>query len=201
MPLVAGDSEIDQLYKTFQVFGTPDNRTWAGVTSHRHYNSVFPHWQMQDLRQLLPRANDVQLELIKALCCLPPDDRIRPGDAKCWQMFQPNRRRAVGESSGGPIRSAGISLRANRGSKRTMGRKTHSEMFSVTTTPPEPLSAAKPPVSSRSTARPDDNNSGDRTAHSTFMGGKEAREAVQERAHGLLQRSMSTVNFRPQNFY
>jgi hypothetical protein len=31
-PLYMGDSEIDQIHKIFQCFGTPNEETWPGVS-------------------------------------------------------------------------------------------------------------------------------------------------------------------------
>jgi len=42
-PLLAGDSEIGQLLKTFQTFGTPTEEMWPGITQLPDYQPVFPH--------------------------------------------------------------------------------------------------------------------------------------------------------------
>lgn len=39
-----GDSEIDQIYRIFQAFGTPFEEQWPGVTSLPFYRSDFPNW-------------------------------------------------------------------------------------------------------------------------------------------------------------
>nr|CBZ41241.1 CDK1d protein [Oikopleura dioica] len=37
-----GDSEIDQLFKIFRILGTPQERTWPGVTELQEFNVNFP---------------------------------------------------------------------------------------------------------------------------------------------------------------
>lgn len=43
-PLFPGDSEIDQLYKMFQVLGTPNEDAWEGVCALKNYSPEFPYW-------------------------------------------------------------------------------------------------------------------------------------------------------------
>ena len=43
--LFPGDSEIDQLYKIFQVCGTPNDVIWPGVSSLPHFKPKFPQWR------------------------------------------------------------------------------------------------------------------------------------------------------------
>ncbi|OAG32887.1 hypothetical protein NEIG_01766 [Nematocida sp. ERTm5] len=44
-PLFPGDSEIDQIYKIFQVLGTPNESVWAGVTALKNFQPEFPIWK------------------------------------------------------------------------------------------------------------------------------------------------------------
>jgi len=43
--LFPGDSEIDQLYKIFQLLGTPTEEMWTGVTALPEYKTTFPLWK------------------------------------------------------------------------------------------------------------------------------------------------------------
>ncbi|KAI5187098.1 cyclin-dependent kinase 2 [Nematocida homosporus] len=45
-PLFPGDSEIDQLYKIFQVLGTPNEQRWEGVTALKNFQPEFPLWEV-----------------------------------------------------------------------------------------------------------------------------------------------------------
>lgn len=48
-PLFGGDSEIDQLYRIFRAMGTPNEKTWPGVSQLPDYRSIFPQWETQRL--------------------------------------------------------------------------------------------------------------------------------------------------------
>lgn len=42
--LFCGDSEIDQIFKIFKLFGTPKEETWPGVTKLKEFKPTFPKW-------------------------------------------------------------------------------------------------------------------------------------------------------------
>jgi len=44
-PLFTGDSEIDQLYRIFQVMGTPTVEQWPLLPRLPDYNERFPQWK------------------------------------------------------------------------------------------------------------------------------------------------------------
>ncbi|OAG28986.1 cyclin-dependent kinase 2 [Nematocida displodere] len=46
-PLFTGDSEIDQLYKMFQVLGTPNESVWEGISTFKNFHPEFPQWSKQ----------------------------------------------------------------------------------------------------------------------------------------------------------
>jgi serine/threonine protein kinase len=41
-PLLPGDSQIDQLLRTFRLLGTPTEEVWPGISALPDYNSNFP---------------------------------------------------------------------------------------------------------------------------------------------------------------
>lgn len=43
-PLFPGDSEIDQLFKIFQMFGTVNNSNWENIESNPNWKTSFPKW-------------------------------------------------------------------------------------------------------------------------------------------------------------
>jgi hypothetical protein len=43
--LFPGDSEIDQLFRIFRSLGTPDEKTWPGVSKLPDFKPVFPRWE------------------------------------------------------------------------------------------------------------------------------------------------------------
>lgn len=57
--LFPGDSEIDQLYKIFNVLGTPTEEKWNGVAHLPDYNPNFPQWDAKPLNEVIP-VNDTE---------------------------------------------------------------------------------------------------------------------------------------------
>ncbi|PAV84334.1 hypothetical protein WR25_16815 [Diploscapter pachys] len=86
-PLFQGDSEIDELFKIFQVMGTPTEETWPGVSSLHDYKPTFPKWKKSTLgdkcvdkkgRALL--AGD-GLNLLEQMLVYDPVERLNARDA------------------------------------------------------------------------------------------------------------------------
>lgn len=62
--LFPGDSEIDQLYKIFQILGTPHEKDWLGVSSLPDYKSSFPQWERQEINDTIKFHNTLQEEFM-----------------------------------------------------------------------------------------------------------------------------------------
>lgn len=62
--LFPGDSEIDQLFRIFRMLGTPDESVWPGVSQLTDYTSRFPHWEANDLGDVLPTFDDDAKDLL-----------------------------------------------------------------------------------------------------------------------------------------
>lgn len=75
-PLFPGDSEIDQLFKIFRVFGTPTEETWPGFTRLPGYQPTFPKFPEQNLAEVLHCNNDLLVDLLKQLLEINPSKRI-----------------------------------------------------------------------------------------------------------------------------
>ncbi|OQR99064.1 cell division protein kinase [Achlya hypogyna] len=80
-PLFTGDSEIDQLYRIFQVLGTPDETSWPGVSGLRDYAPTFPKWRVQDLGPMFPKLDTDGLDLLQRMLTYTPSQRISARDA------------------------------------------------------------------------------------------------------------------------
>ena len=52
-PLFPGDSEIDQLYRIFRTLGTPDEKTWPGVSQLPDYKAKFPKWEKSNIPDVI----------------------------------------------------------------------------------------------------------------------------------------------------
>lgn len=87
-PLFAGDSEIDQLYKIFQVMGTPNEQTWAGVSQLPDFGLKFPNWKAQPLPKAITKQQDRHLiDLFKKIMVLDPYKRISAKSAMQHPYF------------------------------------------------------------------------------------------------------------------
>lgn len=83
-PLFTGDSEIDQLYKIFQLMGTPTEKTWPGVTKLQDYSAVFPKWQRCEFDLPLPPDG---IDLLEKMLCYDPAKRISAKQALQHPFF------------------------------------------------------------------------------------------------------------------
>jgi len=75
-PLFPGDSEIGQLFKIFQIVGTPNETLWPGVTSYPEYKSTFPKWKPTNIADILPELDEKGIDLMNKFLTLDPDKRI-----------------------------------------------------------------------------------------------------------------------------
>lgn len=77
-PLIPGDSEYDQLMRTFQLFGTPSDETWNGVSTLPDYKSVFPQWTSTfdaKFATFIGQPDHAIVELIKYIMVQDPTQR------------------------------------------------------------------------------------------------------------------------------
>ena len=77
-PLFPGDSEIDQIFRIFRIFGTPDENVWPGVSKLPDFKSQFPKFVPQDLERILPSSFvcDQGKDILKRLLLYDPAKRI-----------------------------------------------------------------------------------------------------------------------------
>lgn len=75
-PLFAGDSEIDQIFKIFQLMGTPDESTWQGVTQIKDFKPTFPKWKAQSIAKRVPNLDATGIDLLTKMIILEPSRRI-----------------------------------------------------------------------------------------------------------------------------
>ncbi|NXD32395.1 CDK2 kinase, partial [Spelaeornis formosus] len=76
LPLVPGDSEIDQIFRIFRLMGTPTEQTWPGLVQMPDYKPSFPNWRAADLRKVLPEMDDRALHLLNAMLQIDPERRM-----------------------------------------------------------------------------------------------------------------------------
>ena len=75
-PLFYGDCEIGQLFKIFEIMGTPNEMTWPGVTKLPEYKYTFPQWKAKNLHEMFPNFDKDGLDLMEKFLQMDPDKRI-----------------------------------------------------------------------------------------------------------------------------
>jgi serine/threonine protein kinase len=74
--------EISQLFKIFNILGTPADDVWPGVSSLPHYALHFPQWRAQDLKEVLKsRLEPEGLDLLSRMLRYAPEERISAVEA------------------------------------------------------------------------------------------------------------------------
>lgn len=86
-PLFPGDSEIDELYRIFQVMGTPDETVWPGVTSLEYWRASFPKWKKQPWSTTFPHVSADALDLLSKMLVYDPSQRITAKDSLSHPYF------------------------------------------------------------------------------------------------------------------
>ncbi len=87
-PLLPGDSEYDQLMKTFMLFGTPNEQIWPGVSELPDFKTTFPQWQPRQLRDTVPSLDASGLDLLARMMVYEPVGRISTKNALKHPYFQ-----------------------------------------------------------------------------------------------------------------
>lgn len=81
-PLFPGDSEIDQLFKIFQILGTPNEDVWPGFTSLPSFQTSFPNWKGNQLDYYARKIDDeCAIDLLQKMLIYNPNKRISAIDA------------------------------------------------------------------------------------------------------------------------
>lgn len=86
-PLFPGDSEIDELFKIFQVLGTPSEQTWPGVSTLPYFKGSFPNWGGNHLPRLYPQLDAAGVDLLNRMLTFDPTKRISAKDAMKHPWF------------------------------------------------------------------------------------------------------------------
>lgn len=87
--LFPGDSEIDQLFKIFEVMGLPTDETWPGVTSLPDWKNTFPKFRGRGIRSIVSgHLNEEGIQLLEAMLTMDPVKRISAKDALEHSYFQ-----------------------------------------------------------------------------------------------------------------
>ena len=75
-PLFAGDCEIDQIFKIFQMYGTPTEKTWPGITKLPEFKLTFPQFKPKGLECYNKNIDPLGLDLLSKMIQQDPCKRI-----------------------------------------------------------------------------------------------------------------------------
>ncbi|CAB3408091.1 unnamed protein product [Caenorhabditis bovis] len=90
-PLFNGESEISQLFKIFEIIGTPNSTNWPGVEKLPHYKGVFPNWKFNG--RLLAESSNLTgpgYDILKEIVRYPPEKRLTAKMALSHRYFMQN---------------------------------------------------------------------------------------------------------------
>lgn len=79
--LLPGSSDMDQLTRTFKVFGTPTEKTWPGVSALKHFSTNLPMHAPMPLKSVVPGQDDNFYSFLNALLTVNPKERITVHEA------------------------------------------------------------------------------------------------------------------------
>lgn len=79
-PLLPGDAEIDQLFKTFRLLSTPNEMTWPGVSALPDFKSTFPKWSKKPLSAAVPGLCADGIDLLEGMLV------YEPGTSRCRRV-------------------------------------------------------------------------------------------------------------------
>ncbi|KAM0680860.1 Cyclin-dependent kinase catalytic subunit [Glugoides intestinalis] len=79
MPLFMGDSEVDQLYKIYNILGTPTNEHWSEVESLPNYNKEMTNFKKKNFDTLI--SDKPLSSLIEKMLLYDPLKRITAQEA------------------------------------------------------------------------------------------------------------------------
>ena len=91
-PLFAGDCEIDQIFKIFQMFGTPNEKTWPGVTKLPEFKLTFPQFKGKGISAYNKNIDPIGLDLLSKMIQIDPCKRISAKQALQHPYFNDLRK-------------------------------------------------------------------------------------------------------------
>ena len=94
-PLFTGDSEIDQLYRTFRVLGTPSAADWPLLTQLPEHSAAFPTWPKKPAHLVVPALCEQGRDLLYGMLAYDPARRISAAEALAHPYFAPLRAAAA----------------------------------------------------------------------------------------------------------
>lgn len=134
IPLLCGDSEIDQLFKICRLLGTPNEEQWPGVDTMPEYQPIFPKWRPTDLIEHLPQIPLAGVDLLARMLVFDPTRRISAKAALLHPYFRPTSNASSLTVPTTPVSICSLT-------------RSSSEAMSVSTAPSSPLGPPSSPCS------------------------------------------------------
>lgn len=82
LPFLSGESDIDQIKKTFQAMGTPTDDEWPGYKQLPDYSAV-PEQPKSPWWNLVASAGKEGMDLVREMMKFDPRQRITARKVKC----------------------------------------------------------------------------------------------------------------------
>lgn len=86
-PLLAGDSEIDQIFKIFKLLGTPSDKSWPGVSELPDFKQTFPKFRKEGLEAVFENSSPLEVDLLDKILVLDPDRRLSADEVLMHPYF------------------------------------------------------------------------------------------------------------------
>lgn len=86
--LFKGRCKVGQLYKIFELFGTPNESLWHGVTSLPFYLNTFPQWKPRKFSDIF-HTDEKAVDLLEKMFKYSPEERITAAQALKHPFFDP----------------------------------------------------------------------------------------------------------------
>ncbi|KAL1839180.1 hypothetical protein VTJ49DRAFT_1799 [Mycothermus thermophilus] len=80
-PLFPGTTNEDQILRIFRIMGTPNERTWPGLSQFPEFKSTWQSYSIQPLGTILPQIDPLGIDLLGCMLQLRPELRISAADA------------------------------------------------------------------------------------------------------------------------
>ena len=74
--MFCGDSEIDQIFKIFQMYGTPTEKTWPGITKLPEFKLTFPQFKGKGINTYCSNLDNNGIDLLSKMIVYDPCKRI-----------------------------------------------------------------------------------------------------------------------------
>jgi serine/threonine protein kinase len=114
-PLFPGTNDIDQIYRVFQVMGTPTAQSWPGAHALPDFDKIsFPEMAPLELSTVLPMCHSDDLAFLRGMLQLDPAARLTATSLLQHQYFSQAPLPAKTTELTVPRRGAGASAGARR---------------------------------------------------------------------------------------